>query len=76
MKGAPEYIIPLCSSTFNSQMGTKEFNENDQGVIIQDVEEMARRGRKVLTYATKDIPEEDFATIMTQYPVESDEFRQ
>lgn len=57
VKGAPEYVIPLCSQTFDQQMQTKDFPENDQLSLLKHCisQEMASTGLKVISYGFKEI---------------------
>lgn len=77
VKGAPEYVIPLCSDTFDSEMNPKEFDEDDRTKVEYDIVAclMAREGMKTLSYAYKQIPMDDFNMLLSSHHVESEEFR-
>ena len=77
VKGAPEWVIPLCTQTFDAQMNSKEFNETEQNNILQHIvsQEMAMQGLKVISYAYKEITMDSFNQLMSTMHVESDEFR-
>jgi magnesium-transporting ATPase (P-type) len=61
VKGAPEYVIPACSQTLNSQVKPKPFNTEDHTVLLDEVvgQQMAESGLKVISYAFKEIRLED-----------------
>jgi magnesium-transporting ATPase (P-type) len=77
VKGAPEYVIPLCSDTFDYQVSQKEFDEDDRMKVEYDVVSvlMAREGLKTLSYAYKQIPLDDLNMLMQSHHIESEEFR-
>lgn len=79
VKGAPEYVIGLCSQTLTSNAQKKEggLSENDQYALLQDVvsNQMAQSGLKVLTYAFKEILLEDLDNLIHSVNTESEEFR-
>lgn len=68
VKGAPEYIIGLCSQTLTSNASKKEggLSENDQYALLADVvsAQMASKGLKVMTYAFKEILLEDLDNLI------------
>ena len=78
IKGAPEYVIPICTETIDEDMQQIELGEDDNYRILEDVVSggMARHGYKTLSYAYKQIPLDDLQTLMEQYHIESEEFRE
>ena len=78
IKGAPEYVIPICTETIDEDMQQIELGEDDNYHILEDVVSggMARHGYKTLSYAYKQIPLDDLQTLMEQYHIESEEFRE
>lgn len=77
VKGAPEYVIPLCSDTFDYQMHQKELDEDDQYKILSEVisTAMAKNGLTTLSYAYKQIPYDDLQLLLRDHHPESEEFR-
>lgn len=77
VKGAPEYIMMLCSDTYDYQANQKELDDDEKFRILSDVvtDQMAAKGLKVLSYAFKQIPYDDVVDMMRQNDVESEEFR-
>lgn len=77
VKGAPEYVIALCSQTLSSNVQPSPFQENDQLTVLQHIvsTNMASQGLKCLSYAFKEIRIEDLDQLMTSYDLESDDFR-
>ena len=78
VKGAPEYVIPLCNQTLSSQVQPTEFNENDQMTILTQIvsNDMAQNRLKVLSFAFKEIPSADYEQLKISLNPESEEFRQ
>jgi magnesium-transporting ATPase (P-type) len=76
VKGAPEYIIDLCSFRITSNSDPKPFDYDSKAQVLQECvsESMAKQGLKVLTYAFKDVPREDFDNYGLDQ--ESPEFRE
>ena len=77
VKGAPEYIINLCSDTYDFQPNLKELDEDEKFRILSDVvtDQMAATGLKVLSYAFKEVPYDDIIDMMRSQDIESEEFR-
>lgn len=77
VKGAPEYVIPICTQTLDYQVQPIEFTENHYGSILGHVvsNEMAASGLKVLSYAFKELRIGDLEALMQTYNPESEEFR-
>ena len=77
VKGAPEYVIPLCDETFDSQMSRRELDNDEQVAILKDVcsDGMAKHGLKTLSYAYKQIPLDELNHLMEELHIESEEFR-
>jgi len=79
VKGAPEYVIGLCSQVLTGNAQKKEggLSENDQFALLQDVvsTQMAQSGLKVLSYAFKEILLEDLDNLIHSVNTESEEFR-
>ena len=77
VKGAPEYVIALCTQSLNNQVKPVPFGENDQLNILQHVvsQSMAAHGMKTLTYAFKEISVDDLNQLTSHYNVEQEEFR-
>ena len=57
VKGAPEYVIPICTQTLDYSVQPIEFSENHYATILGHVvsNEMASSGLKVLSYAFREI---------------------
>lgn len=78
VKGAPEYVVPLCTETFDQHMQQKkDFDQSDLEKVLLDVVsgQMARDGLKPLSYAYKDITLDDLIMLRNQYDPESYDFR-
>ena len=77
VKGAPEYIVNLCSDTYDFQANQKELDDDEKYRILSDIvtDQMAARGLKTLSFAYKQIPYDDLVYMMRQFNVESEEFR-
>lgn len=77
VKGAPEYVIPICTQTLDYQVQPIEFTENHYAAILGHVvsNEMASSGLKVLSYAFKELRIGDLEALMQTYNPESEEFR-
>jgi magnesium-transporting ATPase (P-type) len=57
VKGAPELVMPLCNQTLDFNGNRKEFEDSDQGNILNHIvsNDMADQGLKVLSFAYKDM---------------------
>ena len=57
VKGAPELVMPLCNQTLDFNGNRKEFEDSDQGNILNHIvsNDMADQGLKVLSFAFKDM---------------------
>lgn len=57
VKGAPELVMPLCNQTLDHNGNRKEFEDSDQGNILNHIvsNDMADQGLKVLSFAYKDM---------------------
>jgi magnesium-transporting ATPase (P-type) len=76
VKGAPEYIVDLCTHTLNHDLSKhRELDHEEKELMLTNIIslQMAQEGLKVLTYAFKDMHKEDFDHVK-DYP-ESAEFR-
>lgn len=87
MKGAPEYVVPFCTSIYNESFEKQDWdtakevredsngNEYDVYPLVERVvvEQMAKKGYKCLTYAYKTIPREALDELMKEGP-ETQEF--
>lgn len=78
VKGAPEYLIPICEQTLDGDINKKPLSDGDREVILNDVvsNQMAKHGFKVLSYAFREMAMEELEEIMRSHPVESLAFRQ
>lgn len=61
VKGAPEYVIPLCTQILDSDIQPQELTDDDQIHLLTTTasEEMAQKELKTLTYAFKEVKLED-----------------
>jgi magnesium-transporting ATPase (P-type) len=77
VKGAPEYVIGLCSLTLSQQVKPVPFQESEHLNVMQHIvsSSMAVDGLKCLSYAFKEIRIDDLDQLMSTYDLESDEFR-
>lgn len=77
VKGAPEYVIPICTQSLDYQVQPIEFTENHYASILGHVvsNEMASSGLKTLSYAFKELRIGDLEALMQTYNPESEEFR-
>jgi magnesium-transporting ATPase (P-type) len=57
VKGAPEFVIPLCNSTLSMSLSSEEFLEDEQKLILDEVigKDMAGNGYKPISIAFKEI---------------------
>jgi magnesium-transporting ATPase (P-type) len=85
VKGAPEYVIKLCTSIAINNIGeVEQFKEDDDSLketFLKSIADMASagdNGQKVLTYAYKDITRKEYDRMLqnANYNIESDEFRE
>lgn len=55
IKGAPEYVVPMCTQTMGKNIKPKNIDSKDHSNILNRIVsgEMASQGLKVLTYAFK-----------------------
>ena len=62
VKGAPEYVINLCSNKISSNQDEKEFDQIDRERVLREIvsDSMAKQGLKVLTYAYKEFDSDEF----------------
>jgi Ca2+ transporting ATPase len=62
VKGAPEEVIPLCTHTFELDGKEIDFEKDTKQYLLDGVisGDMARNGFKTLSYAYKDITEEEW----------------
>jgi len=68
VKGAPEYILPLCDTVYNNAFVERPFDEGEQVNILTDiVSDMAQRGHKVLSYAYKQMTRENLNILIEEY---------
>lgn len=79
VKGAPEEILnynnPICSQTLSAQVKPKQFGPQEQKNLQRKIEEMARDGEKVVSYAFKEIRLSDLNELSKVTQVESKRFR-
>jgi len=66
VKGAPEYVINLCTDTYDYSANQKELDDDEKYRILSDVvtDQMAATGLKVLSYAFKQVPYDDIIDMM------------
>ena len=78
VKGAPEFVLPLCNQTLSNQVQPTEFSQDEANEILNVVvsSEMAKNSLKVLSYAFKEIQMADLGELMQTYNPESEEFRE
>ena len=76
VKGAPEYLIELCSLKISSNSEPKAFDPDSKNQVLNVIvsDGMAKLGLKVLTYAYKDMTYDEFSGIGDDQ--ESPEFRE
>lgn len=77
VKGAPEFVLPICSQTLDVNVQPKELTENDTATILNHIVslEMAQGGLKVLSYAFKEMRTTELERLMAEFDVESPDFR-
>jgi magnesium-transporting ATPase (P-type) len=76
VKGAPEYVIPLCVETYDNQMNPTSFGPELMEYILTDkVVEMASAQLKVLSYAYKELDLQTYNHLLQTLGEESYEFR-
>ena len=77
VKGAPEYVINLCSDTYDFHANPTELDDDEKFRILSDIvtDQMAATGLKVLSYAFKQVPYDDIIDMMRNNDIESQEFR-
>jgi len=77
VKGAPEYVLPLCNSTLSMSLQMDAFSQDDQYRILEDIiaRQMAGNGHKPISFAFKEMSMQDLNRIMQQMSQESQEFR-
>lgn len=77
LKGAPEYVLALCTETFDYQMSQREMDDDERYRILDEVVStaMASNGLKTLAYAYKQMPIDDLHDLMSRHHIESDDFR-
>mmetsp|Transcript_14890 Transcript_14890/g.25363 ORF Transcript_14890/g.25363 Transcript_14890/m.25363 type:complete len:791 (+) Transcript_14890:874-3246(+) len=78
VKGAPEFVLPLCSQTLSPQVQPVELSEDEVVGLLSEIvtAKMASEGLKVLSYAFKEIRLEDLDQLMQSYNTEGAEFRE
>lgn len=78
VKGAPEMVIPMCTSTLNDNILSEPFGPEEQERTLRLVADgIAAVGHKPITYAFKEIEKEKLTEIMQAYSnrEEEDEYR-
>jgi len=77
VKGAPEKVIELCSSTYDFSFQPKDLDEGEKSRITDDVvsNQMAQQGLKVLSYAYKAMDKETWLSLIEGGDLESPELR-
>ena len=57
VKGAPEYVLPLCTSTFtqDGEIRTLGLGETERILDQEIIDPFAKKGLRTLVYAYKDI---------------------
>jgi len=77
IKGAPEFVLPICSQTLDVNVQPKELTENDTATILNHIVslEMAQGGLKVLSYAFKEMRSTELNSLFERFDVESPDFR-
>ena len=57
VKGAPEFVIPLCNSTLSMSLSSEDFLEDEQKLILEEViaKDMAGNGYKPISIGFKEI---------------------
>lgn len=80
VKGAPEYVIPLCSSTLNCyrhSLAQQDLTDEDIEKKVDCAATMASNGEglKVITYAYKDLAVSALNDLMLNHHLETEEFR-
>ncbi|RQW78925.1 MAG: HAD family hydrolase [Methanothrix sp.] len=58
MKGAPENVLPMCTSIMDSQ-GIRPITEEDRRAVLQAADDMAERAMRTLAFAWKDMEEQE-----------------
>lgn len=78
VKGAPEFVIPFSTQTFDSQNEAVEFGDELKENLLEDAisTQMAAHGLKVISYAYKEISLQEMNELMCNYQVESHDFRE
>jgi magnesium-transporting ATPase (P-type) len=78
VKGAPEYVVPLCSQTLDNLVQPLDLQQEEKIQILASVvgEKICKSGQKALTYAYKDIRLEELTELSQTYDTESEEFRE
>ncbi len=64
-KGAPELLVPKCTSCFDENGELRELTEAQREALLRDVcvQQIAKEGDKPLAFAYKDIDIKDFAKL-------------
>ncbi|MBC3194503.1 HAD-IC family P-type ATPase [Pseudonocardia sp. C8] len=57
VKGAPEVVLPLCSTRHRHDDGTRPFGTDDRGTIDAEIHRLAGEGHRVLAVAERPAPD-------------------
>lgn len=61
VKGAPEYVMPMCNMRLTSQFQPEDMEVDDGEVTIKKLEQnYAKKGLRIFMYAYKDYDLEEF----------------
>ena len=65
LKGAPENVLPMCTSQLTRNGEIEEIDERERERILNDeiINKMAKRGYRTLAYAYRDYYTEEWETI-------------
>lgn len=68
VKGAPEYVIGLCTGKMNEDGEVEDFQEDDQSRFLEEIvnEAMAKNGLRTFMYAYRDMHIDDFEGLKHQ----------
>jgi len=69
VKGAPEYVLPMCNSQFseNGQIVSMSRDEGERILEQEIVGKCAKRGLRIFAYAFKDIDLYDWESMKRNY---------
>jgi len=82
VKGAPEFVLPLCDRTLDLNIQPKRLTTEDKERLLyadgapNNIYQMAHEGLKVISYAFKELTMDELRCLNDKYNTDTDEFRQ